>query len=290
VTFIDRLFLGHSSPRLARPVTVRTTLQVSDIVLRRDGTTILDGASLRIRSDERWVIIGANGSGKTSLMRVMAMYDHPTSGTVEVLGERLGTTDVRELRRSIGYLSAALADQLRGDLSVHDVVRTARYAALEPWWHRYTPADDERADLCLSEMAVSQLRDRRFGTLSSGEQQRVLLARTLMNEPAVILLDEPSARLDLGGREQLVHTLADLANDPTAAPFAIVTHHVDEIPHGVTHAALVKSGTIFEQGPLENVMTSASLSECFSTPLVLERRVDGRYSAWGKRADVSPQG
>jgi iron complex transport system ATP-binding protein len=274
---------------LAALVAAQIALEVSDIVLRRDGATILDGASLSIGSDERWVIIGANGSGKTSLMRVMAMYDHPTSGTVEVLGERLGTTDVRKLRSRIGYMSAALAGQLRGDLSVHDVVRTARYAALEPWWHRYTAADDARADHCLGELGVAHHRDRRFETLSSGEQQRVLLARTLMNEPAVILLDEPSARLDLGGREQLVDTLANLANDPAAAPFAIVTHHVDEIPHGVTHAALMRSGTIFQQGALEDVLTSASLSECFSTPLTLERRADGRYSAWGDRAAVSPQ-
>jgi len=257
-------------------------LRVTDIVLRRDGTEILRGASLRIDADQRWVIIGANGSGKTSLMRVMAMYDHPTSGEVEVLGERLGRTDVRELRRRIGYSSAALADQLRRDLSAHDVVRTARHAALEPWWHRYDEVDDARADVCLAEMGVEHHRDRRFGTLSSGEQQRVLLARTLMNEPAVILLDEPSARLDLGGREHLVATLQELAADPTAPPFAMVTHHVDEIPAAVTHAALMHDGTIMASGPIGEVLTTESISECFATPLQLERRADGRFSAWGR--------
>ncbi len=223
-------------------------LVVDDIVLRRDGVVILDGVSLRVDAGERWVILGPNGCGKTSLVRVMAMYDHPTLGTVEVLGERLGRTDVRVLRQRIGYMSAAFGDQLRRDLVAHDVVRTARHAALEPWWHRYEPHDDERADACLSELGVAHLRDRRFGTLSSGEQQRVLLARTLMNDPAVILLDEPSARLDLGGREQLVTTLAGLAADPTAPPFVMVTHHVDEIPPGVTHAALMSSGRIERAG------------------------------------------
>jgi iron complex transport system ATP-binding protein len=257
-------------------------LDVDTIVLRRDGATILDGVSLRIEVGERWVILGPNGCGKTSLVRVMAMYDHPTTGSVEVLGERLGRTDVRELRRRIGYMSAAFGDQLRRDLVAHDVVRTARHAALEPWWHRYDANDDARADECLRDLGVGHLRDRRFGTLSSGEQQRVLLARTLMNDPAIILLDEPSARLDLGGREQLVATLAGLARDPAAPPFAMVTHHVDEIPPGVTHAALMSTGRIDMQGPIEDVLTSELLSRCFDVPLRLERRADGRFTAWGR--------
>ena len=256
-------------------------LDVDGIVLRRDGVTILDGVSLRIEVGERWVILGPNGCGKTSLVRVMAMYDHPTAGSVEVLGERLGRTDVRELRQRIGYMSAAFGDQLRRDLIAHDVVRTARHAALEPWWHHYDAEDDSRAEECLRELGVGHLRDRRFGTLSSGEQQRVLLARTLMNDPAVILLDEPSARLDLGGREQLISTLSALAGEPTAAPFAMVTHHVDEIPSGVTHAALMSAGRIDLHGPIGEVLTSDSLSWCFDTPLRLEQRDDGRFSAWG---------
>lgn len=250
-------------------------------MLRRDGVTILDDVSLRIATDQRWVIVGPNGCGKTSLVRVMAMYDHPTAGTVDVLGERLGRTDVRELRRRIGYMSAALAAQFRHDLAAHDVVRTARHGALEPWWHRYDAADDVRADECLGELGVRHLRDRRFGTLSSGEQQRVLLARTVMNEPAVILLDEPSARLDLGGREQLVTSLSRLATNRAAPPFVMVTHHVDEIPPGVTHAAIMRAGRIVDAGSIEQVLTSESLSDCFETSLRLERRADGRFAAWG---------
>lgn len=257
------------------------SLDVRNIVLRRDGTEILRGVSLKIEAHERWVIIGANGCGKTTLMRVMALYDHPTSGSVDVLGERLGHTDVRELRQRIGYSSASLAENLRNDLSAHDVVRTARHGALEPWWHRYTTADDERADSCLAQMGVAHHRHRTFGSLSSGEQQRVLLARTLMNDPAIILLDEPSARLDLGGREHLVTTLQQLGADSTAPPFAMVTHHVDEIPAAVTHAALMKDGVISAQGPIDQVITAASISDCFSMSLRLERRADGRFSAWG---------
>lgn len=257
-------------------------LDVDGIVLRRDGVSILDDVSLRIEASERWVILGPNGCGKTSLVRVMAMYDHPTGGTVEVLGERLGRTDIRELRQRIGYTSAAFGDQLRRDLIAHDVVRTARHAALEPWWHRYDADDDARADEHLRKLGVGHLRGRRFGTLSSGEQQRVLLARALVNDPAVILLDEPSARLDLGGREQLVATLSDLAADTAAPPFAMVTHHVDEIPPGVTHAALMSAGRIDVQGPIDDVLTSEYLSRCFNTPLRLERRADGRFSAWGR--------
>lgn len=256
-------------------------LSVENIVLRRDGVTILDDVSLRIERDQRWVIVGANGCGKTSLMRVMAMYDHPSRGTVEVLGERLGRTDVRDLRRRIGYMSAALGDQLRPDLIGHDIVRTARHGALEPWWHRYDAADDRRADECLAELDVLHLRSRRFATMSSGERQRVLLARTLMNDPAVILLDEPSARLDLGGREQLVATLSDLATNPAAPPIAMVTHHVDEIPNGITHAAIMKGGQIMARGPLDEALTSESLSACFDLALRLERRHDGRLTAWG---------
>lgn len=283
MTFIPRLFLFPQAPCSVADMSSTPALDVRDIVMRRDGVTILDGISLRVDPDQRWIILGANGSGKTSLMRVMALQAHPTAGVVEVLGERLGHTDVRELRQRVGYTSAALTDQLRSDLIAHDVVRTARFGALEPWWHRYSTLDDERADECLRRLGVERHRDRRFGSLSSGEQQRVLLARAVMNDPAIVLLDEPSARLDLGGREDLVATLSEMALDTNGPPFVMVTHHVDEIPTGVTHVAMLSAGRLLRSGPIDDTLDSDSLSECFGTPLVLERRDDGRFSAWGRR-------
>ena len=150
---------------------------------------------------------------------------------------------MRVLRRRIGFVSAALADQLRPALSALDAVRTARYAALEPWWHRYTPDDDERARDCLDRMGVGRLADHTLGTLSSGERTRVLLARSLMNDPAIVLLDEPASGLDLAGREQLVEALDDLAADPAAPPFVVVTHHVEDVPTTLTHALLIRGGS-----------------------------------------------
>ncbi|NND73662.1 MAG: ATP-binding cassette domain-containing protein [Ilumatobacter sp.] len=264
------------------PGTGVPALELRDIHVRRDSTIIIGSISVRVERGDRWVVLGANGSGKTTLVRIMALYDHPTSGTVEVLGERLGRTDIRVLRRRVGYASAALMAQLRPELSALDVVRTARYAALEPWWHRYTDDDDERARECLDQLHVVHHERRSFGTLSSGEQQRVLLARTLMNDPAVVLLDEPSARLDLGGREELVATLSGLARDADAPPFVLVTHHVDEIPPGMTHAMLLADGDVLAAGPIDDVITAPWLSECFGMPLDLERRPSGRFSAWAR--------
>jgi iron complex transport system ATP-binding protein len=162
-------------------------------------------------------------------------------------------------------------------------VRTARYAALEPWWHRYTAADDRRALECLGRMGVARFAHRELGTLSSGERQRVLLARTLMNEPAVVFLDEPSARLDLAGREQLVAALDELAADPESPPLVFVTHHVDDVPTSMTNAVLLRSGRIQAKGPIREVLDASALSACFGLELRLERRPDGRLSAWASR-------
>ncbi len=255
-------------------------LELEHIVLIRNGRRILDDVTLRVHSDEHWLILGANGSGKTTLLRVASMYEHPSSGRVRVLGEELGKTDVRLLRRRVGYASAALMAQFRRELTAIEIVMTARYAALEPWWHHYDDGDRARAQDCLDRMGVGRLADRSLATLSSGEQQRVFLARTLMNDPGVVLLDEPSARLDLGGREQLVAALADLAAVPAGPPLVLVTHHVDEVPDGVTHAMLLRDGVAVATGPIGEALTAETLSECFGLRLALERRPDGRLSAW----------
>lgn len=262
----------------------QAVLDLDHVSFVRDGRRILDDVTWQVMADQRWLILGANGSGKTTLVRISSMYEHPSSGTVSVLGETLGRTDVRVLRRRIGVMSAALGAQLRPVLTARDVVVTARYAALEPWWHTYTAEDHERAQACLDQMGVGRFAERSLGTLSSGEQQRVLLARALMNEPGLIVLDEPSARLDLGGREQLVGALSDLTTDPAAPPLVLVTHHVDEVPPGMTHAMLLLQGQVLASGAIDDVLTADALSECFSMPLVLERRGDGRLTAWSRRS------
>lgn len=262
-------------------------LALRDVSLVRETKRLLDHVTWEVRPHERWIVLGRNGSGKTSLVRLASLYLHPSSGEVEVLGQILGRCDVRELRKRIGVASSSFAQQLRPQLTATEVVMTAKHAALEPWWHRYDDADRARAVAQLDRLRVAHLAERELGTLSSGEQQRVLLARTLMTDPGLILLDEPTAGLDLGGREELVASLAVLAADPTAPPVVQVTHHVDEIPPGFTHVLMLHQGRVLAAGPLAETLTAEALSACFELPLVLERR-GRRYGAWALDADASP--
>lgn len=257
------------------------TLALRGVGLVREGRSLLQGIDWTVRPDERWVVLGRNGSGKSTLVRIASLYLHPSEGTVDVFGERLGRTDVRTLRTRIGVASAGMADLLRGDLTAADVVMTAKHAALEPWWHRYDDADRARATACLTDVGLPGAGERRFATLSSGERQRVLLARTLMTEPGLVLLDEPTAGLDLAGRETLVEGLAVLA-ERRAAPMVLVTHHVEEIPAGFTHGLLLADGGVLAAGRLDEALTADTLSACFGLPLGLERRHD-RWWAWGER-------
>lgn len=255
-------------------------LKLTKVSFIRDQRPILAPLTWEVAAGERWLVLGANGSGKTTLLRIAALYEHPSAGTVDVLGQRLGRTDIRQLRRKVGYVSAALTSQLRPGLRCLDAVMTAKYAALEPWWHSYSDDDHERALGCLERMGVAGLAERPLATASSGEQQRIVLARSLMNQPGIILLDEPSARLDLGGREQLVTALSELTLDEEAPPLVLVTHHLDEVPPGMTHVLMLRDGEVVTQGEIDGCLTAESLSECFRLPLHLERRGDGRFSAW----------
>lgn len=253
-------------------------LRMTGVGFTRDKRPILSNVDWEVACDQRWVVLGANGSGKTSLLRIAALYEHPTTGTVEVLGHRLGKVDVRRLRHQVGFVSPALAQMLRPHLKAVDVVMTARHGALEPWWHDYTDADRQRAVRLLEQVGATGLGDRTIATLSSGERQRVQIARSLMTDPGLVLLDEPASTLDLGGREMLVTDLARLAADPSAPPLVMVTHRTEEIPAGFTHGLLLRGGQVLAQGPLEDVLTSESLSACFGLALELEHR-NGRWHA-----------
>jgi iron complex transport system ATP-binding protein len=253
-------------------------LALESVSVRRDERLILDQVDWTVRRGQRWVVLGRNGSGKTTLIRLASLYLHPSSGTVRVLGQTLGRTDVRTLRTRIGLASPSLADQLRRELTPVEIVMSAKYAALEPWWHTYEQADRDRAVELLGRLGCARLAEARFGILSSGERQRVLLARTLMTEPGLLLLDEPTAGLDLGGREELVSTLADLARDPATPPTVLVTHHLEEIPPGFTHVLLLTAGRVVGAGPLDEVLTAPALSACFGIDLDVDR-VDDRWSA-----------
>jgi iron complex transport system ATP-binding protein len=263
---------------------VRPTLELRGVGVVRDGCRILDGVDWRVVPEERWVVLGANGSGKTTLLRVASLYLHPTEGSVTVLGGTLGRTDVRSLRTRVGLASQAFADLLHPEVTVVDVVMTAKHAALEPWWHTYDDADRDRARGMLERLGVDRLGDRPFGTLSSGERQRVQLARTLMADPGLVLLDEPTAGLDLGGREDLVDRLANLAADPTLAPVVLVTHHVEEIPAGFTHLLVLRAGRLLAAGPLPANLTADVLSTAFDIDLDLDfDPAHGRWRAWRRR-------
>lgn len=248
------------------------------VSLRRDSRTLVGPIDWRVELDERWIVIGPNGAGKTSLMRLASAQDFPSAGTAHILGEVLGKTVVQDLTARIGVCSAALASRVPDDELVTDLVVSAGYAVLGRWRERYDEVDIGRAVDVLESMGAEHLANRRFGTLSEGERKRVLIARALMTDPELMLLDEPAAGLDLGGREELVARLDTLAQDPDAPATVLVTHHVEEVPPGFTHALMLKEGGVVAQGLIGDVLTAEVLSETFSQRIVLDE-VDGRFFA-----------
>ncbi|KQY43721.1 ABC transporter ATP-binding protein [Cellulomonas sp. Root137] len=253
-------------------------LDLQAVTIRRGTTTILDEVTWTVREGERWVVLGRNGAGKTTLLQVASGRMHPTSGTADLLGSRLGRVDVFELRPRIGLSSASLADRIPAGESVRDVVLTAAYGVTGRWREEYEALDDSRAADLLAAFGVAHLSGRTFGTLSEGERKRVQIARSLMTDPELLLLDEPAAGLDLGGREELVAALAELAGDHRSPVLVLVTHHVEEIPPGFTHILLLRQGKAFAAGPIDEVLTPETLSGAFDLPLVVAK-TDGRWSA-----------
>ncbi|MGQ0630665.1 MAG: ABC transporter ATP-binding protein [Sporichthyaceae bacterium] len=253
-------------------------VDLAEVVLSRGGRRLLDEVSWEIREGERWVVLGPNGAGKTTLLQILGAHLHPSSGWAAICGELLGETDMAELRTRVGLASAALADRLPREERVRDVVLTASYAVVGRSREAYADFDVARAQQLLEVLGVGELADRTFGTLSEGERKRVQIARALMPDPELLLLDEPAAGLDLGGREDLVRRLGRLATDDAAPAIVMVTHHVEEIPAGITHVLMLRAGKVVVAGPIAAALTAAHLSACFDLPLTLTR--DGhRYAA-----------
>ena len=242
-------------------------LRFDRVTVVRGGTVALREVTWSVGPGQRWAVLGPNGCGKTTLVNVAAGYLFPTRGTVEVLGHTLGRVDVRSLRARMGLTSAELSKQLRPEVAALDAVMAGRHGALETWWHEYGPDDRARALDLLERAGVAQLADHPYRTLSEGERQQVLLARALVADPELLLLDEPNAGLDMGARERLVHRLGALARDPGCPPTVLVTHHVEEIPPGFTHGLLMSGGAVRAAGPLAEVLTDAALSDCFGLDL-----------------------
>lgn len=253
-------------------------LRLDDVTLRRGENQVLDGITWSVAASDRWVILGPNGAGKTSLITLCSARAHPTTGTVDVLGERLGDANTQELRIRIGLASAALADRIPPGETVRDLVMTAAYGITGRWREEYESVDEIRAADLLAAFGMHAFADRAFETLSEGERKRVQIARALMTDPELLLLDEPAAGLDLGGREELLGALTELAGDRRSPAMVMVTHHVEEIPAGFTHALLLREGKVVAQGRLADTLTGANLSETYSMHIQLFAN-DGRWTA-----------
>lgn len=253
-------------------------LALQDVVVRRAGRTILGPLDWSVGIGERWVVLGPNGSGKTTLISVAGMRLWPTRGAVSVLGERYGRTDARDLWRRVGIASSASEATLRGDLTPHTLIMTARHGATEPWWHVYEDVDRDRARALAASLGIGDRADQPFETLSAGERRRVSIARALMPDPELLILDEPAANLDLAGRERLLADLADLAAGPRPVATILVTHHLEEIPAGFGHALVLAAGRVVAAGPIAEVLRDDVLGSAFGLPLRV-RVDDGRWSA-----------
>ncbi|MET3142455.1 MULTISPECIES: ABC transporter ATP-binding protein [unclassified Arthrobacter] len=257
-------------------------LELAAVSVVRGAKTLLNKVDWQVKEGERWVILGPNGAGKTTLLQIAAARLHPTSGIAGILEEILGSVDVFELRPRIGLSSAALANQIPGHETVLNVVVTAAYGVTGRWREGYEKADERRAFRLLNDWGMGPFLNRAFASLSEGERKRVQIARALMTDPELLLLDEPAAGLDLGGREDLVHRLSELAGDESAPAIVLVTHHLEEVPPGFTHAMLLRDSNVVAAGPLAGVLTAEHLSKTFGVELDVTVNA-GRYTATARR-------
>lgn len=253
-------------------------LELASVGVKIDGQPVLVDVDWTIEAGEHWAVLGPNGGGKSTILRIASLQLHPSTGSVTILGHRLGRIDIRPLRARVGISAASMVQQIRASLTANEIVRCGLYGALEPWWHTYTDADRGRADELLAQVGLADYGPRTFGTLSSGERQRVMLARTLMPNPELVLLDEPTAGLDFGGREELVGSLRSLAGDPDSPASVLVTHRVEDIPESTTHLLAVAEGRVAARGPIRDTLTAELLSDVFELPVELTERA-GRWSA-----------
>ena len=258
-----------------------SVLHMSHVTLRRGQNVLLDDVSWHVEEGQRWIVMGPNGAGKSTLINIAAARAHPTKGNVAILGEVLGAVDVFDLRPSIGLSSTLLASKYR-EVKRSRTLVTAAYGVTGRWREVYEPEDLQRAEQLLARWGIAGYEDRKFRTLSEGERKRALIARAMMTDPELLILDEPAAGLDLAGRETLVRSLTQLASDAFAPTPILVTHHVEEIPPNFTHAMLLREGQVIAAGPVETALTEETLSEAFRLPLNVSRNAEGRFSAFAR--------
>jgi iron complex transport system ATP-binding protein len=261
---------------------VATVVRMAGVGVRRGTTSLLADIDLAVAEGERWAVMGPNGAGKTTLLLLASGRMFPTTGEVELLEETMGAVDLAELKPRIGWASSAMLADIPASESVADVVMTGAWAVSGRWREEYDELDLVRATGLLVQWGMDRLAQRTFGTLSEGERKRALIARALMSDPELLLLDEPGAGLDLGGREDLVERMGMLARDPEAPAQIVVTHHVEEIPEGFTHLLLLREGRVVASGELGDTMTDRNLSDAFGMGIVVRRDGD----RWFARRDA----
>ena len=256
-------------------------LAFKNVSVQRSGKTILNDITWTVQDNERWVIVGPNGSGKTTLLKIAAAQLQPTTGNASILGEALGEINVFDLRTRVGFASTAIASRIPNSENVLDAVMTASYAVTGRFKEKYDDVDERRARRVLTEWHLSEYADRPFGTLSDGERKRVQIARAVMPDPELLLLDEPVASLDIGSREATIKILSGYASHPAAPAIIMVTHHLEEIPAGFTHALVLNEGRLIASGPINHTLTTDKLSEAYGLPLEVAFQA-GRFAVRAK--------